>query len=485
MRCLLLAFAAILAPLAHAATYYVSTSGSNTNTGTETLPWRTIQHACSSAHSGDTVLVETGVYNEAVTLKVPMILEAAFGAKPVIDGTGLVVPETNNALVLIENLSNVRVSGFEIRNYITTDSNAVPSGVFIDGAGSNITVSGNTIHAIENNGTVAANINAFGIAVYGDSANGPITTLNLSGNTVYGTKTGNSETVTLNGNVTNFLVKSNYIHDVDNIGIDCIGYEGTSPIAADDRARNGVVMYNTVVNVTSLHNPSYAGNQSADGIYLDGGEAITIQDNIVNHTDIGIEVASEHANKFATDVLVRNNLVYLNNVVGFSIGGYAQTVGGTEDCSFINNSLIENDTTNSGSGEMQIQYHTSGNVFANNMLEASDQGIFFSGVTGTGSAVGMTSNYNLFYAFANPTWGWDGSNYTSLAAFTKGTANDKNSLYARPIFISGTCRLAYNSPGIGAGSLAYVQPGETDITGGAREVSGKVDVGCYEYASDR
>jgi hypothetical protein len=45
-----------------AATYYVSTTGSNSNNGTLASPFATLQHANSVVHPGDTVIVENGTY---------------------------------------------------------------------------------------------------------------------------------------------------------------------------------------------------------------------------------------------------------------------------------------------------------------------------------------------------------------------------------------------------------------------------------------
>src|SRR5437016_2111645 len=50
--------------------FYVSTTGSDSNPGTVTSPWRTIQHASNSVQAGDTVYVRGGVYNESVNVEV-------------------------------------------------------------------------------------------------------------------------------------------------------------------------------------------------------------------------------------------------------------------------------------------------------------------------------------------------------------------------------------------------------------------------------
>ncbi|HET6250979.1 MAG TPA: right-handed parallel beta-helix repeat-containing protein [Tepidisphaeraceae bacterium] len=48
--------------------WYVATSGSNSNPGTLAAPFQTIQFAANKAHAGDTVLVRAGTYHEDVTV---------------------------------------------------------------------------------------------------------------------------------------------------------------------------------------------------------------------------------------------------------------------------------------------------------------------------------------------------------------------------------------------------------------------------------
>jgi hypothetical protein len=50
--------------------FYVSTAGSDSNPGTQTAPWRTVQHAADTARAGATVNVRGGVYEELVSINV-------------------------------------------------------------------------------------------------------------------------------------------------------------------------------------------------------------------------------------------------------------------------------------------------------------------------------------------------------------------------------------------------------------------------------
>jgi hypothetical protein len=48
--------------------FYVSTTGDDSNPGTEAAPWRTIQHAADNARAGSTVNIRGGVYEELVSI---------------------------------------------------------------------------------------------------------------------------------------------------------------------------------------------------------------------------------------------------------------------------------------------------------------------------------------------------------------------------------------------------------------------------------
>jgi len=56
----------LLCGCSQAATYYVSPSGNNANSGSSLAPWLTIGKATSTAVAGDTVVIRAGTYNEFV-----------------------------------------------------------------------------------------------------------------------------------------------------------------------------------------------------------------------------------------------------------------------------------------------------------------------------------------------------------------------------------------------------------------------------------
>ena len=83
---LILALSLTLAPLlAHAGTLHVSPSGSDSNPGTESAPFRTVKHGTSRLSSGDTLLIGAGTYVEGdIAPPSGTTLKAAPGARPVL-----------------------------------------------------------------------------------------------------------------------------------------------------------------------------------------------------------------------------------------------------------------------------------------------------------------------------------------------------------------------------------------------------------------
>ncbi len=82
------------------ATYYVSTSGNNTNPGTQESPWATIEKAIGSVAKGDKILVMPGTYNEQVNL---------VASKITLEATGLV-----NTKAIYVNGNKNTIRGFTI-----------------------------------------------------------------------------------------------------------------------------------------------------------------------------------------------------------------------------------------------------------------------------------------------------------------------------------------------------------------------------------
>ena len=483
--------------LASGIAFYVSRSGSDDNPGTLNSPWRTIGHAAKSVQAGDTINIRAGVYNEAVNATVSgsasagdVTFQSYPGELATIDGTGLKVVNGQSGLFNINNQNYITVSGLEIRNFTSSTDTKVPIGIYLTGADNYIDVLNNHVHNITT--TAPANANncasdALAIAVYGNQAPGAIDHLTISGNEVNDNKTGCSETVTLNGNVENFTVTGNVIHDNNNIGIDAIGFEGTSPQPAYDQARDGLISGNTVYNITSYGNPDYGNQYAADGIYVDGGTNIIIERNTVHNADLNMELASEHSGKLTSYITLRNNLIYDGNSNGISIGGYDSKRGGREHCTIVNNTLYHNDTKQTGSGEFQVQYYAKNNIFKNNILYTGSQDLFINNYTSSESKP-VDVNYNIYYSTdaADAQWVWNGTTYTGFSAYQSGSKQDPSpdSKFANPHFISLTkpdFDLSSSSPGTDSGiNLGTAINGKVDFAGNPRIVKGLINIGAYQ-----
>ena len=113
---------------AYAATYYVATTGSDSNPGASSSPWRTVRYAVSKMVAGDTTYVRGGTYNESGiqfkrsgTSAAPIKLLNAPGQFPIIN---CISNSFNNAnMVLFQNSTGyknaigwITLEGFEIRN---------------------------------------------------------------------------------------------------------------------------------------------------------------------------------------------------------------------------------------------------------------------------------------------------------------------------------------------------------------------------------
>ncbi|MBR6404050.1 MAG: leucine-rich repeat protein [Eubacterium sp.] len=165
-------------------------------------------------------------------------------------------------------------------------------------------------------------------------------------------KLGNSEALVMNGNVTDFVISGNKVHDCDNIGIDIIGYEKSKNDGYDDkdRARYGEVTNNIVYNISSRDNLTYRDDpddkisKCAGGIYVDGGTHILIQNNYVENCDIGLELASEAYHKNTDYIEVYDNIFVNNNELGgISIGGCGKNNGYATNCTIENNTIYNED----------------------------------------------------------------------------------------------------------------------------------------------
>jgi cysteine-rich repeat protein len=446
-----------------AATWVVAETGGD---------FTSIQAALDAAVAGDTIRVRSKPTPWFEKVLFPrsgdatngfITLEAFPGESPVLDGSGV----AGENVILVDSKSWVRVAGLEIRNNLDVRDG---SGIRVIGSGSHIEIRDNEIHSMRGR-------NAMGITVYGTSPDLPLSDLVIEGNEIHDCEPHPSEALTLNGNVTGFLIADNHVHDVNNIGIDLIG--GETDINPDPTkvARDGIVRGNRVERANQK------GGGFAGGIYVDGGRDIVIERNVVSESDLGIEIGAEGAGIVASGITVRTNVLFHNERAGLVFGGFSASVGRTEGCTFRNNTLFENDTLGTGFGEIWVQFAENNLVENNLVISTAQNGLVYSDA-GNGN---NTFRYNLWYApggAPSAEFTWNGETFVGFDAWRTGTGQGSASLFADPRLISpgsGDFHLASDSPAIDAASPDTVtDPDERDLDGQERLSGSVVDIGADE-----
>jgi hypothetical protein len=467
-------------------TYWVATDGDDSGSGSRDDPWATLQHAADAVGPGATVYVREGTYPQRVAFGVsgepgrPITFAPAPGETVVLDGSTLEVPAGRSAMIEIDSQRYITIEGFEITGYGSAESGHVPIGVLVTGSADHVRLSGTFIHDMGTTFQGRSGGDAHGIGVFGTTAEHPIEGIEIVGNELANLTLGSSEALVVNGNVKDFLIEGNRVHDTNNIGIDVIGFEGTAPDPTVDQARDGIVRGNTVWNIDSYGNPAYGDDRSADGIYVDGGRDVVIEGNLIHDVNIGIELASEHGGRSTRNVTVRNNVVYDSTTIGIAIGGYDRRRGSTEDCAIVNNTVVNTDGP-----ELLVQFDTRGNLIANNVIVAGPRHIFVENPYEEN--VDNVLDANLYYSVdgsSRGTWQWKGTDHGDFDRWRADSGNDRRSVFADPSFVNSAehnYALTDGSPAVDAGAILAVS-GSTDLSGEPRAQGGSVDIGAFELA---
>ncbi|MCL1816444.1 MAG: right-handed parallel beta-helix repeat-containing protein [Clostridiales bacterium] len=332
-------------------TYYVAKNGNNTTgDGSSQKPWLTIDYGTRQMPAGSTLIIRAGTYNEKLT----NIKSGSSASRTVILGeTGVILSgsglNSGSHMIHLNNKSWIRIENLEICDNLSSSS--FNTGIYIESSSGveGIQLIGNKVYRI--NGTSVSNRkDGHGIGVYGKGSNeaSAIKNILIEGNEVYNCKLGQSESVVVNGNVKDWQIINNYIHDNDNIGIDAIGGERTSGGGvAFDRARAGYISGNVVVNNDCASNATYGSGGGCCGIYVDGGYNIVIENNYVEGSEYGIELGTENATSYRpSDITIRNNIISNNRESCLLLGG-SRGAGG--------NILIEKNTLWNVSGRSTVE----------------------------------------------------------------------------------------------------------------------------------
>jgi hypothetical protein len=413
-----------------ATVYYVATTGSNSNPGSQGSPWLTMQKAADTMVAGDTTIVKNGTYTEDVL---------QFNTTDGTIGSRITLRAENQHLAILSSTSSCSPSIDIVKNYITID-------------GLRLTVSPSDVQCTT--GTTAN----YQIHIRPANVGGSQTTLKKG------------------GWIKNVLINEPAGHRYGGI-----------KITQDDSIIENIVSYGEIEtlmtnNVIIRNNTVFI--DSKNGIHTKGGSRNTqIYNNIVHMTGgqwvYGIVAGGCTGDPWFYDLAAKieaYNVAIYNNVVINDNGSTTNTLFAFSSAS---NSKIFN---NIGINGRPVQYirscATSGLVhppnanpmFVNNILidETGDSSYGQGAVTDfTGTS---TINYNNFFGFSAP-------------------PSQTNAITGNPLFvnIASDWHLQAGSPGIGRGTVvtltAYpsgtltVQQTKDGVT---RPANAAWDLGIYQ-----
>lgn len=278
---------------------YVSASGSDSNSGSQSSPYKTIQKGVDSASAGTTVHVAPGSYSAFTINKsgssgspITIISDTKWGAKITGSGNG-----STKSYIIRNNGSYIHIIGFDLTSQGVTDG--------IDNFGSNNLVQGNKVHDM-------TNINCSG----------------TPGGQGIGDDTGSNNTY--DGNVLTAIggtSKCDYIHA---IYVDDTGDVVSNNISYNN-AGNGIYTNHGTGKVIFTNNLSF--NNREYGIGVNGsGSGNVVQNNIL----IGNGIAGIKTWSGTSGTQITNNILY-NNASNYILDGSAsQSNNLTSDPKLVN-----------------------------------------------------------------------------------------------------------------------------------------------------
>lgn len=323
--------------------YYVSTTGKNSWKGTKTKPFRTISYAVRQLRPGDTLYLRGGTYHETLSLssrikgtkKRYITISNYADEKVIISGEQKSAP----TLLSINGSSYLRICGLEFTDAAGQDA----CGIYVASGSHHLIFRENKIHDITVENPSEEDHCSNGILFFGDSPKKSIHDVLLYKNKFYDCQTGWAECVAVTANCTNINIISNEIKNTGNIGIDLSGNYGYCSEPSKDFPRNCLVTKNKVSNCVSAYATSY-------GIYVDGGQRITISQNQVKNCSGGIEIgAEEKPQKIAystSDITVSGNTLQNNIENAITVGGYEKNLGWVKNVVIQNNKCLNNGKEN-------------------------------------------------------------------------------------------------------------------------------------------
>lgn len=428
-----------------AANYYVATNGSDTNPGTESQPWITIQKAANIMQGGDTVYIRGGTYNQRVILEYktntsgPYLTFSAYPGETVILNGQDIPIQYGGGLFHIWNTDYVRVTGLRLQNS--------------NGAGIYAAYSDRIqIESNQTYDTVKSGISTWGVTNALIAHNDIALACNSHPNFINPLYSASEENISID-NSTYVEVKNNHVHKASNIPD---GYSGGEGINVKNGSAFVKIHHNTVhLDERPDGKPS---NRLAYGVdawnSLNSTRDVEFYGNIAYNSSYGFIVSSEQGSP-VENIKLYNNLAYNNRNAGFSIVWWSGTVDAVKrDIQFTHNTSYHN-----GIG-FSIQSPKNENIIVRNNIFSQNS----SPIALVAEAVTQTTiDHNLYYP--------------SVSAY------DTHPLVGDPRFVNASqadFHLQSTSPAIDAGINAEIS---VDFDHILRPQGSGYDIGAYEYVS--
>ena len=428
-----------LPSLAAGATLHVDQNNAqctNSGSGTEQQPFCTIGAAAGQVAAGDTVLVQSGIYNEAVT--VPS--SGTSGAPIVFNAVGAVTVTGQARGFDLSGRNWITVQGFMISN---TSKEGIRA-LLVE----NLTISGNQVINAGDVGIEVrdcADVTLSDNLVQGSAADGIYIkfcdSVTVTGNEVTGAglpvsgevQKGIQLNATINSLLSDNLAEANSDHGIyvagDSTGIHIKG------------------------NISRDNAREYA--RAATGIEVRGSSGNTVEGNITHdNEDSGMNIRSE-----ANNNLVVNNLSYNNGDHGI------------DHLTASNGRIIGNSVYNNFKKGLEIEGNSVGLTIANNI--AVDNGLTTNSAnieTSDTSVQGSTADHNVVFG-GGVLYTWNGVDYASLDDLRAATGMETNGIEADPLWVapgSGDFRLSAGSPAIDSADSGVSGALAHDLDGNAR-----------------
>lgn len=290
---------------AGAATYYVDTnhpSASDGNPGSETRPWKTLQHAADVVAAGDTVLVKDGVYagfqTETAGTAASPITFRALGDAAIVNTRNPHTPHNIN----VEGGDYTIIDGFDVRNAPSRGIRVVVArGVVVRNCVVSNSATQNILTGYAPQVQIVDNV-SFGTldehGIYVSNSTDPDDRPVIRGNVVYGN---NTNGIQVNGDcyaggdgtITGAVIEDNVVYGNGAKGLSIISMSNST-------IRNNVIYHNAArgLGAGGIH----LADEPDCGLPSSGN--VVVNNTIVEHQIAGIRITQE-----GTGNVIFNNLI--------------------------------------------------------------------------------------------------------------------------------------------------------------------------------